>query len=46
MKKIYTLVTMALTMLVLFSACGKTDINSSSNSKISSNSSKIGRAHV
>ncbi len=39
MKKIYTLVTMALTMLVLFSACGKTDINSSSNSKISSNSS-------
>ncbi len=39
MKKIYTLFTMALTTLVLFSACGKTDINSSSNSKILSNSS-------
>lgn len=39
MKKIYTLVAMALTTIVLFSACGKTDINSSSNSKILSNSS-------
>ncbi len=39
MKKIYTLVPMALTIAVLFSACGKEDINSSSNSKILSNSS-------